>query len=90
MATNEGRDGGGERENGIESDADIEVEINGLARRLRTGCTVAQMLGELGIDASAGGVAVAVDGAVVPRSRWPASELTQGSRIELIRAVQGG
>jgi sulfur carrier protein len=36
------------------------------------------------------GVAVAVDGEVVPRSRHADFELTEGARVEIVTAVQGG
>jgi sulfur carrier protein len=36
------------------------------------------------------GVAVAVDGAVVPRAAWPDTVLTDGARLEVLTAVQGG
>ncbi len=36
------------------------------------------------------GVAVAVDGAVVPRSRWSATTLGDGQAVEIVTAVQGG
>jgi len=36
------------------------------------------------------GVAVAVDGAVVPRSRWSETRLAEGAQILVIRAAQGG
>lgn len=36
------------------------------------------------------GVAVAVDAAVVPRSRWSATGLTGTEDIEIVTAVQGG
>ena len=36
------------------------------------------------------GVAVAVDGEVVPRGEWTATELREGQHIEVLRAVQGG
>ena len=49
-------------------------------------------LGELvdGRVASRKGVAVAVDGEVVPRPTWDDIELTEGDRIEIVGAVQGG
>ncbi len=49
-------------------------------------------LGELvdGRVASRKGVAVAVDGEVVPRDTWDDIELTEGDRIEIVGAVQGG
>ncbi|MBO0595512.1 sulfur carrier protein ThiS [Nesterenkonia sp. E16_7] len=36
------------------------------------------------------GVAVALDAAVVPRSRWSATPLTGGEDLEIVTAVQGG
>ena len=36
------------------------------------------------------GVAVAVNGAVVPRSQWAATTLRPGDRVEILVAAQGG
>jgi sulfur carrier protein len=36
------------------------------------------------------GVAVAVNGEVVPRSEWPASSLAAGARVEIVTAAAGG
>jgi sulfur carrier protein len=36
------------------------------------------------------GVAVAVEGEVVPRAQWPSTELRDGVTIEVVVAVQGG
>lgn len=49
-------------------------------------------LGEDGRPTDEGGlgVAVAVDGAVVPRSAWAVTPLADGARVELVNAVQGG
>lgn len=49
--------------------------------------TIAGLLVALGYPDR--GIAVAVDWAVLPRSRW-ASTLTEGARIEVVTAVQGG
>lgn len=35
-------------------------------------------------------VAVAVDGAVVPRSRWDRTPIPDGATIEVVAAMQGG
>jgi sulfur carrier protein len=57
----------------------------------RTGVeTVAELLGQLGLGLEARGVAVAVDGEVVPRSRWPRQTLADGARVEVVGAIQGG
>ncbi|GAC1435267.1 MAG: hypothetical protein NVSMB51_04410 [Solirubrobacteraceae bacterium] len=50
--------------------------------------SVATLVERLGVGAR--GVAVAVDGEVVPRSQWGAYELKDGARVEVVGAVQGG
>lgn len=49
--------------------------------------TVSGLLNSLGFPER--GVAVAMDDAVLPRSRW-ATELFDGARLEVVTAVQGG
>ena len=49
--------------------------------------TVAVLLERLGFPEK--GIAVAVDWAVLPRSRWQ-TPLTDGARLEVVTAVQGG
>lgn len=41
-------------------------------------------------DGAPTGVAVAINGAVVPRSQWSTTVLQPGDRIEIVGAVQGG
>ncbi|HEY5198803.1 MAG TPA: sulfur carrier protein ThiS [Solirubrobacteraceae bacterium] len=48
------------------------------------------LLEELGLGLGARGVAVAVDGEVVPRSEWADLTLAEGSRVEVVDAIQGG
>jgi sulfur carrier protein len=49
--------------------------------------TVAALLHSMGFPDR--GVAVAMDDAVLPRSRW-STELFDGARLEIVTAVQGG
>jgi sulfur carrier protein len=49
--------------------------------------TVAALLEQLGFPDR--GIAVAVDFAVLPRSGW-ATKLSDGARLEVLTAVQGG
>ena len=44
----------------------------------------------LNLPADGRGIAIAVNDAVVPRSRWPQHELREGDRVEIVKAVQGG
>lgn len=66
------------------------VTINGEHRELPASATVAQVVELLEVSPGARGVAVALDGEVVTRSRWEQTELTDGARIEVLAAIQGG
>ncbi|MHA6796858.1 sulfur carrier protein ThiS [Pseudonocardia bannensis] len=66
----------------------MHVWINGERRELSAGAGLLDALGVLGAPRT--GVAVAVDGEVVPRADWPSTRLTDGARIEVLTAVQGG
>jgi sulfur carrier protein len=64
------------------------VTLNGEPRELPEDATVATAVLELG--ASERGVAVAVDGEVVPRGDWASTPVREGQEVEVLRAVQGG
>ena len=66
----------------------MKVLVNGKPTELETGATVAAVLASL--DLPDRGVAVAVDAEVVPRGEWPEHELSEGARVEVLRAIQGG
>ena len=68
----------------------MTVQINGQARELPVGATLAAAVREAGVPAGGRGVAVAVDGEVVPRGDWPGTALHDGQRVEVLHAVQGG
>jgi sulfur carrier protein len=63
------------------------VTVNDEAVEVDDRTTVAGLLATLGFPDK--GIAVAVDLAVLPRSRWQ-SALTNGARVEVVTAVQGG
>jgi sulfur carrier protein len=66
----------------------VVVWINGEARELADGAHVLGALGVLGLPQT--GVAVAVDGEVVPKALWADTALADGARVEVLTAVQGG
>lgn len=66
----------------------MRVLVNGEPRQLEPGATVEKLVATL--LASDRGVAVALDGEVVPRGSWPTTHLHDGARIEVLVAVQGG
>lgn len=67
----------------------MKLKLNGEERQLNAGASIPDVLGILGFEA-ARGVAVAVNGDVVPRSEWEEFALSDGMRVEILRAVQGG
>ena len=66
----------------------MRVTVNDEARETAS-TTLAGLLAELGV-AHEPAVAAAVDGQVVPRSRWEACLLPSGAQVLVIRAAQGG
>ena len=69
---------------------DHAVQVNGtthwFAPHTDLMAVVAKVLGEV----PESGVALAVNGAVVPRSHWNERQVEDGDDVEIIRAVQGG
>jgi sulfur carrier protein len=66
------------------------IELNGRRTELEPDATVATVLVALGVSEQARGVAVAVDGEVVPRTRWDSYKLGPDARVEVLTAMQGG
>ena len=66
------------------------VSVNGESRELHGSATVASVLELLDVAPGARGVAVALDGEVVTRSRWNQTPLADGAQIEVVAAIQGG
>jgi sulfur carrier protein len=64
--------------------------VNGQISDLRPGETLAAVLDGLGLSLDARGVAVAVDGEVVPRTAWQTFALEVDARVEVLTAMQGG
>jgi sulfur carrier protein len=68
----------------------MNVTINGDPRELDPGATVAAVVRSLPGTPAGRGMAVAVDGEVVPRGRWDQTPVRDGAAIEVVVAVQGG
>ena len=52
--------------------------------------TLAALLEEKTVDVAQRGIAVALNGAVVPRTAWADTALKAGDSVEIVRARQGG
>lgn len=66
----------------------MNLVVNGASRAVPGGTTVADLVASV-VD-STRGVAVAVDGVVVPRSGWGDRELEDGQAVEILTAAAGG
>jgi len=66
------------------------IVLNGEPSDVHAGETVVAVLARLGLDADARGVAVAVDGEVLPRKAWRTFALGEDARVEVLSAMQGG
>ena len=70
--------------------ADASIVVNGRPHLLPPGGGLIELLRQLSMDPGSAGVAVAINGEVVPRPDWAARRLVLGDRVEVVRAVQGG
>lgn len=67
---------------------DTTVTVNGVATPLPATATVAALVAARSQGHTR--VAVAVNGAVVPRSRWDATPIHPGDSVEVLAATAGG
>jgi sulfur carrier protein len=66
------------------------IIVNGEPRELGADTTITALIEAAGVPAGGRGMAVALDGEVVPRAEWDDTALTDGARVEIVVAVQGG
>jgi sulfur carrier protein len=66
------------------------IVLNGQRSDVRAGESIQAVLVRLGLDMDARGVAVAVDGEVVPRAHWGSFTVGEDARVEVLTAMQGG
>jgi sulfur carrier protein len=68
---------------------DTSIRVNGQDEPLAV-ATLAALLEEKAVDTGQRGIAVALNGAIVPRAAWPQTTLQPGDNVEIVRARQGG
>lgn len=66
----------------------ITVHLNGVPRTLEGPVALDALVATM--TAAPSGVAAALNDAVVPRTRWSATPVADGDRVEVLTAVQGG
>ncbi len=68
----------------------MTIELNGERIEVPEGASIRDAVAASGADPDQRGIAVALDGEVVPKRAWEATELADGGRVEVVQAVQGG
>ena len=71
------------------SNSDDKIILNGENVPL-TSRDVGGLLADQGIDSDRGGVAVALNGEVVPRVEWAQTPVKPNDQIEIVHIVRGG
>ena len=66
------------------------ITVNGTEAQLPVGSRIADVLDALGVEPGRRGVAIAIDGEVVPRTQWDTTSLAEDARVEVVQAIQGG
>ena len=66
----------------------MTVHVNGAAREIPAGSALADLVAL--VTSAQSGIAVAVNGEVVPRGSWPSTRFADGDRVEVVTAMQGG
>ncbi|HEX3505205.1 MAG TPA: sulfur carrier protein ThiS [Xanthobacteraceae bacterium] len=66
------------------------IRVNGESEPLGAQRTLDALLAEKTADTQQRGIAVALNGSVVPRAAWRETVLRAGDSVEIVRARQGG
>jgi sulfur carrier protein len=66
----------------------MNISVNGESREVAPGTALDTVVRSL--TPAPSGVAAALNETVVPRARWSATALSEGDRVEVLTAVQGG
>ena len=73
---------------GVRVHLPMTIRVNGEPRSVDRALRIAELVRSMADDPE--GVAVAVNGEIVTRSRWHEREVRDGDDIEIVRATQGG
>ncbi|GAB3859030.1 sulfur carrier protein ThiS [Dactylosporangium cerinum] len=68
----------------------MQLVVNAVTADADDGATIADVVRDLAGVAEPRGVAVALNGAVVPKASWAETRPADGDTIDVLTAVQGG
>jgi thiamine biosynthesis protein ThiS len=66
----------------------IAIIVNGEHREAKAGATVLDLLADLGLHS--GRVAIERNLEILPRPKWPETQIIPGDRYEIVQFVGGG
>ncbi len=66
----------------------ISIVVNGEKRAAKSGATVTDLLGDLGLNS--GRVAIERNLEILPRPKWAETKVEAGDRYEIVQFVGGG
>jgi thiamine biosynthesis protein ThiS len=67
---------------------EIHVQVNGEMRQLPSGSSVRALLDHLGLNP--GRVAIEYNFEILPKTKWEATRVATGDRLEIVQLVGGG
>lgn len=67
----------------------MKVIVNNKDHTIETGAGVSKLLDFIDVP-EAYGLAIAVNNRIIPRSQWENHKLSEGDKILLVKAAQGG
>jgi thiamine biosynthesis protein ThiS len=67
---------------------EVGIVVNGERRSVRTGATLLDLVGSLGLEPER--VAVELDRQIVKRDRWGETAVEPGAQVEIVQFVGGG
>ena len=68
----------------------IPIRVNDQDVQVPADADLSVVLEEVGLRMDAKGIALALDGLVIPRARWASTRPSPHSVIEIVTAAQGG
>jgi len=66
------------------------ISVNGVEKLAATASTIADLLAAESVDPDARFLSIAINGAVIPRSKWDGAEINPGDAVELVSPAPGG
>ena len=66
----------------------MNISVNGEPQEIAPGTALDTLVKT--VTPAPSGVAAALNETVVPRAHWPSTPLSEGDRVEVLTAVQGG